>query len=194
MAFQGRTWTGHWNCPCQQENAQVYGFWNLSHNSNNFTFPDLLYSDHFFFSCYPSSSSVEEEQETKCGQLEFERDEVVCEEPFKIVLTRTNSRSCFYSTLNLKVLRNFFGKTNCISIVKEECMDHKAELAHVGSKLLPIHDTAGSSSMDTYKSDVQLNRKRAMSRMKELIRWAAATKSEKGANKRWKVLLSSLHD
>lgn len=94
----------------------------------------------------------------------------------------------------MKVLRNLFGTTNCISIVKEECMDHKAELAHIGSKLLPIHDTAGSSSMDTYKSDVQLNRKRAMSRMKELIRWAAATKSEKGANKRWKVLLSSLHD
>ncbi|KAJ8639085.1 hypothetical protein MRB53_015779 [Persea americana] len=131
---------------------------------------------------------LEEEQETKCGQLEFERDEIVCEEPFKIVFTRTNSRSCFYSTLNLKVLRNFFGKTKCVSIVKEECMDNKAELAHVGSKLLPIHDTARSSSLDAYKSDVQLNRKRAVSRMKELIRWAAATKSEKGANKRWKVL------
>ena len=149
---------------------------------------------HAIFFCYPSSSSVEEEQETKCGQLEFERDEIVCEEPFKIVFTRTNSRSCFYSTLNLKVLRNFFGKTKCVSIVKEECMDNKAELAHVGSKLLPIHDTARSSSLDAYKSDVQLNRKRAVSRMKELIRWAAATKSEKGANKRWKVLLSSLHD
>lgn len=111
-----------------------------------------------------------------------------------MVFTRTNSRGCFYSTLNLKVLRNFYGKGDSICIVKEDCMGHKAEATNVGSRILPICDVARSSSRDYYKSDPLLNRKsRAVSRMKELVRWAAATKSEKGANRRWKVLVS-VHD
>ncbi|RVW80742.1 hypothetical protein CK203_050711 [Vitis vinifera] len=60
--------------------------------------------------------------------------------------------------------------------------------AHVGNKVLPISDTTLSSSTNTNeqwgtsekKERIKGDKTKAISRMKELFRWAAATKSEKG--------------
>lgn len=76
-------------------------------------------------------------------------------------------------------------------------MRHKAESTYVGSKVLPICNVAsgpasqasGSTDVD-YHCHASLNKKkRAISRMKELLRRAVTAKSEKGENKPWKVLL-----
>ncbi|XP_077252717.1 uncharacterized protein LOC143892154 [Tasmannia lanceolata] len=68
-------------------------------------------------------------------------------------------------------------------------MGHKAESAHVGSKFLPICDIVVSgSTIADYGSDRSMNRKRrAISRMRDLIRWYAAANSGRGGIKRWKV-------
>lgn len=66
---------------------------------------------------------------------------------------------------------------------------HKGDsAAHVGNKVLPISDTALSSSTNTKdqcatpekKQRAKGDKTKTISRMKELLRWAAATKSEKG--------------
>ena len=70
-------------------------------------------------------------------------------------------------------------------------MGHKVESTHVGSRVLPICNVAAPAlgSPDAgNSSDASLNKKRrAISRMKELLRRAVTTKSEKGENKPWKV-------
>jgi len=105
---------------------------------------------------------------------------------FTILLRREDSRACFYSTLRLR-------HRNSLNFAR---MGQKsAEPVAVGRKVLPICDIAalGSrSSADISSSegpdkDVQKRRK-AVSRMKELIRWAAAAKNNKAAGiKGWKV-------
>ncbi|XP_058092295.1 uncharacterized protein LOC131238696 [Magnolia sinica] len=134
------------------------------------------------------------EKEQECDGFEFDNDGLACKDPFTILLTRANSsKTCFYSNLNLKNLRNFYHrKRDCPHTAKEDCMGHnKAESANVSSKVLPICDAAlaGGSTGPDCSSDASMNRKRrAISRMKELLRWAAVAKSDKGGIKRWKVL------
>ncbi|XP_042521161.1 uncharacterized protein LOC122094425 [Macadamia integrifolia] len=72
-------------------------------------------------------------------------------------------------------------------------MGHKGDVAvaHVGNKVLPISDaitkpaTANDHQCDqsSEKRDKPKgNKAKAISRMKELLRWASATKAEKGGN------------
>ncbi|XP_020093168.1 uncharacterized protein LOC109713478 [Ananas comosus] len=77
-------------------------------------------------------------------------------------------------------------------------MGHKGEGVTVGCKVLPICDAVsatgpngadsggeGSSEKEAGRSG---ERRRALSRMKELIKWAAAAKSHKVGSKAWKIL------
>ncbi|ONK63824.1 uncharacterized protein A4U43_C07F19320 [Asparagus officinalis] len=70
-------------------------------------------------------------------------------------------------------------------------MGQKSEAVNVGCKVLPICDVATLGSMTSgdvgkgVEKGVQKRRK-AVSRMKELVRWAAAAKSAKGGIKAWK--------
>ncbi|KNA11757.1 hypothetical protein SOVF_132160 [Spinacia oleracea] len=71
---------------------------------------------------------------------------------------------------------------------------HKADLnAHVGNKVLPITDSTTTTSNADDQQECRLsdqkkdrsnkgesNKNKTLSRMKELLRWAAAAKSEKG--------------
>ncbi|XP_038971256.1 uncharacterized protein LOC120104382 isoform X2 [Phoenix dactylifera] len=71
-------------------------------------------------------------------------------------------------------------------------MGHKAGSPNVGCKVLPICDSAstgsnGGESSNGSEKDVRKGQPRkAVSRMKELLRWAAAAKSHKGGSKGWK--------
>ncbi|XP_029123625.1 uncharacterized protein [Elaeis guineensis] len=73
-------------------------------------------------------------------------------------------------------------------------MGHKADSANVGCKVLPICDAVstgsnGGDSSDGSEKDVQKGeRRRAVSQMKELLKWAAAARSHKCGSKGWKVL------
>lgn len=68
---------------------------------------------------------------------------------------------------------------------------NKADSANVGSKVLPVSDSTLSTSTNTNhdhcgasekKERVKVDKSKTLSRMKELIRWAAAAKSaEKGS-------------
>ncbi|KAM7265013.1 hypothetical protein ACFE04_002696 [Oxalis oulophora] len=93
------------------------------------------------------------------------------------------SKACFYSTINLRRPENLnkdqnwvvkMKKEDIINITKERLgLSNKAE---AGNKVLPISEN-GEQCENKDKS----NKAKTLSRMKELIRWAAATKSEKGA-------------
>ncbi|KAA8550648.1 hypothetical protein F0562_002332 [Nyssa sinensis] len=114
--------------------------------------------------------------------------------PYNILRRRDIARTCFYSTLNLKRLGSFHRRQHCMhssmKMKKEDIarglgIGQKADsTAHVGNKVLPISDTVLSSSdqcaavekKDKLKGDTN----KTISRMKELMKWAAAAKSEKG--------------
>ncbi|KAL6338680.1 hypothetical protein AAG906_021497 [Vitis piasezkii] len=115
-------------------------------------------------------------------------------ESYAILFRRDRARACFYHTLNLRRLGSFH-RRKPMKMKKEDIarglgIGLKGDsAAHVGNKVLPISDTTLSSSTNTneqwgtsekkerIKGD---NKTKAISRMKELFRWAAATKSEKG--------------
>ncbi|KAF8388363.1 hypothetical protein HHK36_027029 [Tetracentron sinense] len=115
---------------------------------------------------------------------------------FTILLGRGNARTQFYSTLNLKRLGSFHNRDNfyTMKMKKEEPaigldIGHKADsAAHVGNKVLPICDVTLSSSNNSHhqcwpsekKDKPKGDKNKTISRMKELLRWAAAAKSEKG--------------
>ncbi|XP_062149164.1 uncharacterized protein LOC133857828 [Alnus glutinosa] len=71
-------------------------------------------------------------------------------------------------------------------------ISHKVDsTSHGGNKVLPISETTLSSSTNTddqcgstseKKDKLKGDKTRTMSRMKELLRWAATAKSEKGGN------------
>lgn len=90
------------------------------------------------------------------------------------------SFAIFLSTLQLKHLNSLaFG-----------LMGQRTEPVAVGCKVLPVCDAAaslGSSGSEGVDKDVQKRRK-AISRMKELVKWAAAAKTGgKAGIKAWKV-------
>ncbi|KAL5990203.1 hypothetical protein ACLOJK_011100 [Asimina triloba] len=138
--------------------------------------------------------SVEVVEEQDREECEYDNGGVVaCKDPFVALLTRANSsRTCFYTNLNFRNLRKLYGNRDCPETVKEEHMvqaNNKAESTNAGSKVLPLCDsTLQAAPMDAdYSSDASINRKRrAISRLKELLRWAPASRSEKGL-RRWKV-------
>lgn len=135
--------------------------------------------------------TVEEEEETSWdNKFKFVKGGEARKDSIAILLNRANSRTFFYSTFNLKNLRSIYDRKDRLRpSVQEHHMVHKAEPAQLGGEVLPLCDEISSDSNGAdYNSDTSINKKRrAISRMKELLRWAAIAKSDKGGNKRWKV-------
>ncbi|KAK9280998.1 hypothetical protein L1049_003889 [Liquidambar formosana] len=116
---------------------------------------------------------------------------------FAVLRRRDIAKAYFYSILNLKRLKNFNRRQHwnrSMRMKKEDIarglgISHKADsAAHAGNRVLPISDTTPSSSDITNDQCGSLEKKdrlkgdktKVISRMKELLRWAAAAKSEKG--------------
>ncbi|KAE9622170.1 hypothetical protein Lal_00032558 [Lupinus albus] len=107
---------------------------------------------------------------------------------FAFIYIKNIPKECFYSTINLKRLRSF-NKRNFVHSMKmkreEARIANKAEsIVHVGNKVLPISEAPLSSlveSNDKYDTKENKGKKtKPISRMKELIRWVASAKTEKG--------------
>ncbi|CAI0374677.1 unnamed protein product [Linum tenue] len=128
--------------------------------------------------------------------------------PFGILLGRKDvAKACFYSTLNLRRVGNSSSRRErrmmiSMKMKKEELAACKkpdpsannnnstAAAHHVGNKVLPISSNEANAALpprfpgECQKRDARQvkgdsNKTKAISRMKELIRWAAATKSDK---------------
>ncbi|KAK1260694.1 hypothetical protein QJS04_geneDACA002244 [Acorus gramineus] len=122
----------------------------------------------------------------KRGETDMESKDSVT-----IVLARGDTRTCFYSTLNLKSLKSLYKNHHWRNQVKEESVHDSAEQVHVGSKVLPICEATCSVNAedgDRHETEKKCEGRRSKSRMKELLRWAAAAKSDRGGNRGWKVL------
>ncbi|KAK3032151.1 hypothetical protein RJ639_034976, partial [Escallonia herrerae] len=118
--------------------------------------------------------------------------------PIAILCGRDAAKTCFCATCKLKRLGSFNRRQNRTSFMKMKKQDasrgvgasHKGDVAvHVGNKVLPIRDTALSSStnVNDHCGTVEKREKpkvdhktKTISKMKELLRWAAAAKAEKG--------------
>ncbi|XP_061350924.1 uncharacterized protein LOC133295993 isoform X2 [Gastrolobium bilobum] len=114
---------------------------------------------------------------------------------FAFIYRKDIPNSWFYSTLNLKRLgslnrRHFVHSTKMKreESSREVGIVNKADsAAHVGNKVLPITEVPLSSSAersvqcDTIETKDQIkgDKKKPMSRMKELLRWAASAKTDK---------------
>ncbi|KAK6940553.1 hypothetical protein RJ641_030084 [Dillenia turbinata] len=120
---------------------------------------------------------------------------------FSILFRRGNAKACFYNTLNLKRLGSFRHQRkvwiHCMKMKEDDVsnevnISHKTDAStHGGNKVLPISDTTPSSSSSSTSSHEQCkfsgkksrfngDKNKVISRIKELIRWAAAAKAEKG--------------
>ncbi|XP_028071357.1 uncharacterized protein LOC114273742 [Camellia sinensis] len=103
--------------------------------------------------------------------------------PFTLFLGRRDiAKTCFYSTLDLKRLGSFYRRRHH----HRTTVQYKAD---PGNKVLPISDVALPSltSMEEQcgseekKDKPKGDKNKSISRMKELLRWAAAAKSERAA-------------
>ncbi|CAJ1797320.1 unnamed protein product [Sphenostylis stenocarpa] len=116
---------------------------------------------------------------------------------FAFLYRKDIPKAFFYSTLNIKRLRSFnrrqflyFMKMKKEEPSRDVGSTNKADSAgHVGNKVLPISEAPLSSSAESNdqcgdstdtKDQTKGDKKKPMSRMKELLRWAASAKSEKG--------------
>lgn len=114
---------------------------------------------------------------------------------FNFLYRKDIPKACFYSTLNLKRLslnrRQLFYlmKMKKEESFREERIVNKTDsTSHAGNKVLPITEAPLSSSaerndqcdINLSKDQIKGDKKKPISRMKELLRWAASTKSEKG--------------
>lgn len=122
---------------------------------------------------------------------------------FAILCRKDVARSCFYSTINLKQIAtlNRWEIRRASDTMKKEdiargvgMVSHRRSAdssPHVGNKVLPLSEAATSSSsssgevpyMAEIKEKVKGEKVKAMSRMKELLRWASATRADKGGGK-----------
>ncbi|KAG6670928.1 hypothetical protein I3843_Q027500 [Carya illinoinensis] len=118
--------------------------------------------------------------------------------PFKILFRRDIAKACFHGTLNLKRLGSINRRQHRVRSTKMKKEDiargfgislKVADTAtHAGNKVLPISETTLSTSTNTNdqcgssekKDRLKGDKTKTMSRMKELLRWAAAAKSGKG--------------
>ncbi|KAH9728903.1 hypothetical protein KPL70_009191 [Citrus sinensis] len=125
--------------------------------------------------------------------------------PFAFLCRKDVARACFDSTINLRRLRSV-NRRNWIhamckmkkdqEIARGLCSNdhhraHDSAAVHAGNKVLPISDSSNAVTNNADRNNeqcgtaVESNKKdnhktKTMSRMKELLRWAAAAKSEKG--------------
>ncbi|CAJ2670230.1 unnamed protein product [Trifolium pratense] len=98
---------------------------------------------------------------------------------FSYLYRKDIPKACFYRTLKLKRIVSMKMKKEESS--REEAIVNKTDsTSHGGNKVLPInHEASLSSSAE--RKDHQCDKKKPISRMKELLRWAASAKTEKGA-------------
>lgn len=119
--------------------------------------------------------------------------------PFAFLCRKDVAKACFYSTLDLKRINSYNStrQQHCIrsrkmkqeeTAARGQVTSNKVDpAAHAGNKVLPVSDTTLSSSASTNekcstlekKDKVKGDKAKAISRMKELLRWAATAKSEK---------------
>ncbi|OMP11687.1 hypothetical protein CCACVL1_00342 [Corchorus capsularis] len=115
--------------------------------------------------------------------------------PFISVCDRDVAKACFYSSIYLRRAGKSQGRQHWSQSMKmkkgEINVAQKSDLgSHGGNKVLPLSEAALSSSSSTCTntndrcstSSDKKDKTKTMSRMKELLRWAAAAKSEKGGN------------
>ncbi|KAL0553860.1 hypothetical protein IC582_007764 [Cucumis melo] len=113
---------------------------------------------------------------------------------YALLCRKDIAKSCFYSTINIKRPRTQgFDNMQQYWIQKMKKEDiargiieigQKADSVHAGTKVLPITD-ATLAEQCSNKSEKKVlangeNKTKAKSRMKELLRWAMASRSEKG--------------
>ncbi|KAJ7961491.1 Elongation factor G like [Quillaja saponaria] len=125
--------------------------------------------------------------------------------PFPFLCRKDIAKACFYSTVNLRRIGSFNRRQHFVQSIKMKKeniasglgISNKADsAAHVGNKVLPISDVPLSTSTNTNeqcgvsekKERFKGDKTKTMSRMKELLRWAAAAKTEKGGKFGRKVL------
>ncbi|CAB4291283.1 unnamed protein product [Prunus armeniaca] len=130
-------------------------------------------------------------EERKSGSKKFK--------PLAFLRRKDVAKACFYSTLQLKRLGSInrrqarqrwiqSTKMKKEDIARSLGISTKADSANVGNKVLPVTDSTLTTSTNTNeqcgtsekKERVKGDKTKTMSRMKELLRWAAAAKSEKG--------------
>lgn len=117
---------------------------------------------------------------------------------FSFLCRRNVAKACFYSTLNLRRVNSFSNSNNTsrkqqqqqkmmmIQSMKMKKLEEQQKVVdssatQAGNKVLPVTDTPLSSSNDQTESvKVKGDKTKAMSRMKEMLRWVAAAKSDKG--------------
>ncbi|KAF7845524.1 uncharacterized protein G2W53_002429 [Senna tora] len=90
------------------------------------------------------------------------------------------SKAWFYSTLNLKRLGSFNRKLHFLysmNMMKREKTSISAS-SHVRNKVLPVSEASFSKSQS--KDEAQVEKRKPILRIKELLRWASASKTEKG--------------
>lgn len=124
---------------------------------------------------------------------------------FNILCRKDISKEYFYSTIQLRRVGSYHRRQHfeyCMKMKKENLtrglsISHKADSSvtanHVGNtQILPITDYAPPSSSSTNDKDrcsgaekkdkcKGADKAKTISKMKELLRWAAATKSDKGS-------------
>lgn len=117
---------------------------------------------------------------------------------FTFLCRKDIQKAFFYSTLNLKRLGSF-NRRQFLYFMKMKKEEPSQEVAsvnkvdsggHVGNKVLPITEAPLMSSSSAERNDqcdttetkdqTKGDKKKPMSRMKELLRWAASAKTEKG--------------
>ncbi|GKU86124.1 hypothetical protein SLEP1_g691 [Rubroshorea leprosula] len=162
---------------------------------------------HWFFKVAPSPSNKEtsNDQEAISKDIilfEYRRSKSNKKfKPFTFICTREVAEACFYSSIYLNRVgsserrqRSVYPKKMKKGEVAKGLAGHKAAdsaTTHAGCKVLPLSEVAMSSSATTTSNDqsntagkkkdkIKENKTKAISRMKELLRWAAAAKSEKG--------------
>ncbi|WRX10920.1 hypothetical protein QQP08_003407 [Theobroma cacao] len=156
----------------------------------------------------PSNKKTAEDQEGKPREIilsKHRRSKSKKFKPFIFLCNRDAAKACFYSTIYLRRTGSSHRRQHCAQPMKMKKEDiarglvvgHKSDLAtHAGNKVLPLIDAALSSSTDKNdqcstsgkKEKHKGDKTKAMSRMKELLRWAAAAKSERGKSIGRKVL------
>ncbi|XP_015575916.2 uncharacterized protein LOC8260957 isoform X3 [Ricinus communis] len=182
----------HWlfNKAAQQQERENSSTTSAKHNINN-SDQEAKGKDRILLKHCRSNGRSERGKNKKFGLRGFR--------PFAILCRKDVATACFYSTLHLKRVNSYNRrqkhwmysmKMKKEDIVKGEGMSNSkvdSTNNHVGNKVLPVADATLSSSTSANDQCSSLekveklkgDKAKAMSRMKELLRWAAAAKPEK---------------
>ncbi|KAL3647655.1 hypothetical protein CASFOL_008623 [Castilleja foliolosa] len=105
---------------------------------------------------------------------------------FNFIRKKDVSKTYFYHTLNLKTTLTSFNERSMKMMKKEDIARGLgiSQKPDSGNKVLPITDSSTNNNEQCSKIDKKEKTKgdkmKTISRLKELIRWAAAAKAEKG--------------